>query len=68
LATFVRRLINEHDRTQLEIDEQMVSSFDKLYPNSFRLLVSAELLKGIVDGLDGTTGERNGVWNGHPGE
>lgn len=41
------RLIHEHENTQLEIDEEIVNSFDKLYPDNFRLEVNPELLEGI---------------------
>jgi len=31
----------------MEIDERMITSFDKLYPDNFRLLVSPELFEGV---------------------
>lgn len=45
-------MIHEQEKTQLEIDEDMVRSFDKLYPDNFRLLVSPELLEGIVKKME----------------
>jgi len=50
----VYRMIHEHDKTQLEIDEEMVRSFDKLYPDNFRLFASPELLEGIVNKMQYT--------------
>ncbi|XP_026814213.1 uncharacterized protein LOC113554498 [Rhopalosiphum maidis] len=44
--------IHEHERTQLDIDEEMIRSFDKLYPHNFRLLVNPVLLEGIVRKMD----------------
>lgn len=53
------RFIHEHERTQLDIDEEMIRSFDKLYPHNFRLLVNPILLEGIVKKMDCT--EENGM-------
>ncbi|XP_060882112.1 uncharacterized protein LOC132953788 [Metopolophium dirhodum] len=44
--------IHEHERTQLDIDEEMIRSFDKLYPHNFRLLARPELLEGLVRKMD----------------
>ncbi|XP_050528073.1 uncharacterized protein LOC126898175 [Daktulosphaira vitifoliae] len=40
-------MVHEHERTQLEIDEEIINSFDKLYPGNFRLSACPELLEGI---------------------
>lgn len=62
---FAYRLLNEHDQSQLKIDEQMADSFDKLYPDNFRLLVNPKLLEGIVDEMkrNARGNSRNGVCN-----
>lgn len=52
IILYFYRLIVEHEKTQLEIDEEMVKSFDKLYPDNFRLLANPELLEGIIKKLD----------------
>ncbi|XP_003240416.1 uncharacterized protein LOC100571758 [Acyrthosiphon pisum] len=44
--------IHEHERTQLDIDEEMIRSFDKLYPHNFRLSARPELLEGLVRKMD----------------
>lgn len=43
------RLIYDHEKTQLEIDEEIIRSFDKLYPNNFCLSANPELLEGILN-------------------
>ncbi|XP_050444024.1 uncharacterized protein LOC126847689 [Adelges cooleyi] len=44
-------MVHEHEKTQLEIDEDILRSFDKLYPGNFRLIANPELLEGIYKKL-----------------
>lgn len=52
ILLILNRIIQEHDKTQLELDEEMVRSFDKLYPDNFRLFANPELLEGIVKKME----------------
>lgn len=54
MANYFCRSIREHEKTQLEIDEEIVKSFDKLYPNDFRLHANPEFLEGIIKKMDCT--------------
>ncbi|VVC41728.1 Hypothetical protein CINCED_3A020198 [Cinara cedri] len=47
-------LVHEHDKTQLEIDEEAVRAFDKLYPSNFHLYAKSEFLEGILKKLECT--------------
>jgi hypothetical protein len=51
ILTFCR-LIHEHEKTQLEIDEEIIRVFDKLYPDNFRLSTNPEFLEGIIKKMD----------------
>jgi len=57
------RFIHEHERTQLDMDEEIIRSFDKLYPHNFRLFVKPELLEGIVRKMN--CAEENGMNSKH---
>jgi len=43
----------------LDIDEEIIRSFDKIYPHNFRLFAKPELLEGLVRKMD--CAEENGM-------